>query len=221
LGPVLDPVEQRLRRIAPGFQVQIDTGVTDDVQQRLVIQVAIRVACYRGTRKDDCQSGMARSKVVSETDQGLVVFGLFVQGPGHGLAAVLLQGLETLRILQQIEAELDSMRPIPGVLSAMIPDLSREIEVTRFQHPFDEIFEMPWVEFMLAGALFALHEHVEGEFPQAVIQGTSVAGNELVVAQLGQFEPFQLVGSHIVDNRRIIDLTWLALQLASGNPGVL
>ena len=70
----------------------------------------------------------------------------------------MLQRFESLRILQQVEAELDRLRLIPGVFSAVIPDLARQLEVTRFQDPNDEIFEMPAVEFPLARTLFALHE---------------------------------------------------------------
>ena len=72
------------------------------------------------------------------------------------------------------------------MLPAVIPDLSRQIKVTRFQDPFDEIFEMPGVEFPLARTPFALHEHIEGEFPQTVMQCTLVASQQLVLAQLGR-----------------------------------
>jgi hypothetical protein len=65
----------------------------------------------------------------------------------------------------------------------VIPDLSRQIEVTRFQNLFDEIFEMPGVKFALAGTSLALHEHIESEFAQTVLQCTVVACQQLVFAQ--------------------------------------
>ena len=43
---------------------------------------------------------------------------------------MVLQWVEALRILQQVEAELDRIRLIPGMLPAVIPDLSRQSKVT-------------------------------------------------------------------------------------------
>ncbi len=52
---MLDPVEERLRRVISWLQVQIDAGVTDYVQQHRVIQVSIRVAGDRGMGEDNRQ----------------------------------------------------------------------------------------------------------------------------------------------------------------------
>jgi hypothetical protein len=117
--------------------------------------VLIRIARYRGSREDKCQRGIARSEVVYEADQRIISLGILVRYPRDGLAAIMLQWVESLWILQQVEAELNSMRLIPRVFLAVIPDYSRQIKVTRLQDPIDEIFEMPEVEFMLARTALA------------------------------------------------------------------
>jgi hypothetical protein len=66
----------------------------------------------------------------------------------------------------------------------MVPDLSRQIKITRLQNPFEEIFEVPVVELIFVESLFALNKHIEGKFLQTVIQGTLVTSDELLLAQL-------------------------------------
>jgi hypothetical protein len=66
LSAVLDPVEQGLGWIAPGFQVEVDPCVVDDVEQHLVVEMPVRVACDRRSRKGDRQRGVPSSKVSAQ-----------------------------------------------------------------------------------------------------------------------------------------------------------